>query len=77
MEPESSLLHSQDTIIPLKEKPVVAKCSDHYVISLIAHTAKIGARVLRRRTERKVEDVLGVDQFGFRRGKGNRDATRC
>jgi hypothetical protein len=40
-------------------------------ISLIAHTAKIAARKLRRRTERKIEDVLGENQFGFRRGKGN------
>jgi hypothetical protein len=29
----------------------------------------------RRQTERKTEDVLGKDQFGFRRGKGSRDAT--
>ena len=26
--------------------------------------------------ERKIEDVLGEDQFGFRRGKGTRDAIR-
>ena len=28
----------------------------------------------RRRIERKIEDILGEDQFGFRRGKGTRDA---
>jgi hypothetical protein len=77
MEPESSLPHSQVTIIPLKKKPTVAKCNYYYVISLIAHTAKIGARILRRRTERKIEDVLGGDQFGIIRRKGNRDATQC
>jgi hypothetical protein len=33
------------------------------------------AKILRRRIERKIEDVLGEDQFGFRRGKGTRDAT--
>ena len=27
------------------------------------------------RIESKIEDVLGEDQFGFRRGKGQRDAT--
>ena len=31
------------------------------------------AKILRRRTERNIEDVLGEDQFGFRRGKGIRD----
>jgi hypothetical protein len=30
--------------------------------------------VLRRRIEKKLEDVLGEDQFGFRKGKGTRDA---
>ena len=34
----------------------------------------IVAKTLRRRIEKKIEDVLGEDQFGFRRGKGTRDA---
>ena len=37
--------------------------------------AKIVAKILRRRIEKKIEDVLGEDQFGFRRGKGTRDAV--
>jgi hypothetical protein len=41
---------------------------------LIAHTAKKVAKILRRRIEKKIEDVLGEDQFGFRIGKGHRDA---
>ena len=32
------------------------------------------AKILRRRIERKIEDVLGEDHFGFRRGKGTMDA---
>ena len=32
------------------------------------------AKILRRRIEKKIEDVLGEDQFGFRRGEGTRDA---
>ena len=62
------------TIIVLKKKPQATKCSYHRTISLIAHTAKIVAKILRRRIENKIEDVLGEDQFGFRRGKGTRDA---
>jgi hypothetical protein len=58
----------------LKKKPKATKCSDHRTISIIAHAAKIVSRILRRRIERKTEDVLGEDQFGFRRGKGTRDA---
>ena len=61
-------------MIALKKKPQATKCSDHRTISLIANTAKIVAKILRRRIEKKIEDVLGEDQFGFRRGKGTRDA---
>jgi len=43
----------------------------------IAHTAKIVAKIFRRKFEKKIEDVLGGDQFGFRRGKGTRDAIVC
>jgi hypothetical protein len=62
-------------MIDLKKKPQATKYSDHRTISLIAHTAKIVAKILRRRTEKKIEDVHGEDQFGFRRGKGTRNAS--
>jgi hypothetical protein len=61
-------------LIAFKEKPKGTKCSNHCTISLVAHKAQIVARVLRRRIERKIEDVREEDQFGFRRGKGTRDA---
>ena len=57
----------------LKKKPKATKCSNHRTISLITHTTKIAARKLRR-TERKIEQVLGEDQCGFRRGNGTGDA---
>ena len=56
----------------LKEE--ATKCSDHRIISLISHTAKIVAKILRRRIEKKIKDILGEDQFGFRRRRGTRDA---
>jgi hypothetical protein len=56
------------------EKPKATKCSNHCTISLIAHTAKIVVRILRRRIERKTKDFLGEDQFGFRRRRGTRNA---
>jgi hypothetical protein len=62
------------TMIVLKKKPKATKCSYHHTISIITHTAKIVARICRRRIERKTEDTLGEDQFGFRRGKETRDA---
>ena len=60
--------------IASKNKPQATKFSDHRAISLIAHTTKIVAKILRRRMEKKIEVVLGEDQFGFRRGKGTRNA---
>ncbi|PNF16702.1 hypothetical protein B7P43_G05333 [Cryptotermes secundus] len=62
------------TMIALKKKTKATKCSDHHTICLMAHTAKITAKILKRRIKRKIEDILGEDQFGFRRGKGTRDA---
>jgi hypothetical protein len=58
------------TVIVLKKKPKATKYSGDRKISLIAHAAKI----FRRRIEMKLEGVLG-DQFGFRSGKGIRDAS--
>jgi hypothetical protein len=40
------------TMIGLKKKTQATKCSDHCTISLTAHTAKIIAKILRRRIER-------------------------
>ena len=64
------------TMIPLKKKQRDAKCSDRRPVSLIAPTAKTVASILRR-IERKVEDVLGEEQFGFRRRKGTGMQLGC
>jgi len=61
-------------MIALKKKPQATKCYDHRTISLIAHTAKIVTNILRRRIEKKIEEILGEDPFGYRRGKGTSDA---
>ena len=56
-----------------KKKKQATKFSDHRIISLIAHTTKIIAKILRRRIERKIGDVFGENQFGIRRGKETMD----
>jgi hypothetical protein len=61
-------------MVALKKKPKARKCTDHRIMSLIAHVAKVVASVIRRRSEKKIEDVLGEDQSGFRKGKETRDA---
>ena len=62
------------TMVALQKKKQAKKCSDYRTISLISHVAKIVAKILNRRLERKIEEVMGEDQFGFRKGKGTRDA---
>ena len=52
------------------------KCSDHRRISLISHTGKIVVRILSKRLESKIKEVIEEDQFGFRKSKGTRDAIR-
>jgi hypothetical protein len=55
----------------LKKKPNATKYSNCRTVSFIAHIANIVSRILRR----KIEDIFGDDQFGFRTGKGARNAA--
>ena len=57
----------------LEKMPKATKCSYHRTISLMIHTAKIVGRRVRRRIERKTEDVCAEDRFVFRKRKGSRD----
>lgn len=63
-------------MVPLQKKPNALDCSDHRTISLIAHASKILLKILTKRLEAKVETIhfIGEDPFGFRRGRGTRDA---
>jgi len=42
--------------------------------SQCTYSNKLSA-MLRRKIEKKIEDILGEDQFGFRKGKGRRDVV--
>jgi len=52
----------------------ISRTQVHYRGYHNAHSAKIVVWKLRKRTENKTEDILGEDQFGFRRETSN--ATR-
>jgi hypothetical protein len=43
-------------------------------VATIVHTENIVARVLTRRTERKIEDVRGENQFGYIRQRATSGA---
>jgi hypothetical protein len=50
------------TMIPLKKRSA-AKCKDHRTIGINALSERIVLWILKRRFKRKIEDVLGEDQF--------------
>ena len=62
----------QSVLVSLPKK----ECFDHRTISLIAHASKILLKILTQRLESKVKPFNFVkdDKFGFRKGRGTRDA---
>jgi len=61
-------------MIPLQKKMNAVECSDHRTISLISHASKILLKIITNRIEAKARDFIGLNQFGFRKGCGTRDA---
>jgi Reverse transcriptase (RNA-dependent DNA polymerase). len=53
----------------LTKKNQAKKYSDHSTISPISNTGKIVARILSKRFESKLEEVIEEHQFGSRKGK--------
>ncbi|KAI5742530.1 hypothetical protein M8J77_008273 [Diaphorina citri] len=64
-------------LVPLPKKPNATECKDFRTISFICHLTKAITRILIKRIESKIEQHLGEDQFGFRKGRGTRDAMGC
>lgn len=66
----------QTIMIPIKKKNNATTCKDYRTISLLPHAAKVMLKILTKRIQAKVEAEkgLGEDQFGFRKGRGTRDA---
>jgi len=70
----------QSVMIPIEKKKNAVRCEDFRTISLISHASKVVLRILAKRIESKSEEFLGKDKFGFRSGRGTRDAIgvmRC
>jgi hypothetical protein len=72
---EWSIICNKFKIIAFKEKSKATNYRDLRTICFIANTAKIVGRILKRNIERKIEDILGLDNFAFRRGKMSTNAT--
>ena len=63
---------SEFIVIPKKEGAV--ECDNHRTISIMNQVAKIVLKVINERLKRKVEETVDKAQFGFRKGKGTRNA---
>jgi hypothetical protein len=46
-------------MIALREKPKAIKCRDYCKIDFVAHTARTVERILKRKFDRKIENVRG------------------
>jgi hypothetical protein len=68
---------TQSIIIPIPKKKNASKCEQFRTISLIPHTSKVILKILQKRISSKIDYHLGEDQFGFRAGRGTRDAVLC
>jgi len=67
---------TKTVVVPLQKKPNATECGDHHTISLTSHASKILLKILVKRLETKVDFIhfVGENQFGFRKGRGTRDA---
>ena len=63
----------ETVLLPIPKKRNAKKCKEFRTISLISHTGKILLRILNRCLRSKMEEEL-IEQFGFRKEKGTRDA---
>lgn len=60
--------------ITLPKKGNASDCSNYRTIALLSHASKILLNIIKNRLKMKVEQNIEEDQFGFRRGRGTREA---
>ena len=60
--------------IPLPKSSKAVRCEDHRTISMIRHTAQIVLNLIKNRIAPISEQQLSDCQYGFRAGRGPRDA---
>ncbi|KAI5732155.1 hypothetical protein M8J77_022354 [Diaphorina citri] len=67
----------KSVFVTLPKIPNAKKCNQYRTISLMSHALKIFLKVIHQRIHRKIEENLGITQFGFRGGLGTREALFC
>ena len=64
----------RSTFIALPKKPRAVECKDHRTISLMSHVMRVILKVIHSRIERKIDEQIAEEQYGFRSGRGTREA---
>ena len=62
-------------MLPKKSKST--KCEEHRTLSILTHTSKILTKIILARIEKKIDENLAEDQFGFLKNRGTREAILC
>lgn len=58
----------------LPKKVNSKKCENFRTLSLLSHASKILTNIIKKKIREKIDSNLDYDQFGFRNGKGTREA---
>ena len=56
-------------LIPVEKKVNAVQCEDHRTISLFISVSEITLKILCAQMERKVNNLVEDEQFGFTKGK--------
>ena len=64
-----------EVLLPIHKKNNAKKCKRFMTIGMISRTAKTILRIVNRRLRSNMEEELEEEQFGFRKGRGTRDAV--
>ena len=67
----------ESIFIALPKKQGTTDCKAHRTISLMSHVTKIILRVILNRNKTTIRENLSDEQFGYKPGKGTRNATLC
>lgn len=64
----------KSVIFALPKKAKAHQCENFRTISVTSHASKVLTRIIYRRIENRIEELLEGDQFGFRKSRGTREA---
>ena len=67
----------QSVFIALPKKAGTIECDNYRLISLMSHITKIVLRILMNRNKRRINEAISDVQFGYKSGKGTRNAVLC